>query len=120
LSIVKQIRNGDETGGVHVGARALLGVSLQDTSSSLGGRGTSSSTSGVVVLDVASNTPADGAGLQAGDVITAIGNSTVSTTNELEDVMNTYHPNDKVKVTWTDSSGGTHSATVKLVEGPPA
>jgi S1-C subfamily serine protease len=123
LSIVKQIRNGDETDGVHVGARALLGVSLQDPSASrFGGRGTSSgaSTSGAVVLNVASNTPADDAGIQAGDTIVSIGNSSVSSTNELEDVMNTYHPDDKVKVTWTDSSGDNHSATVKLIEGPPA
>jgi S1-C subfamily serine protease len=121
LSIVKQIRNGDETDGVHVGARALLGVSLQDSSNSqFGGRGSSSSTSGALVLDVASNTPAADAGLQQGDVIVSIGDAKVSSTNQLQDVLNTYHPDDKVKVTWTDSSGDTHSATVKLTSGPPA
>ena len=120
MSIVKQIRAGEEADGVHVGARALLGVSLQDASSRFGGRDTSSSTSGALVLDVANNTPADDAGLQSGDTIVSIGNSSVSSTSDLEDVMNTYHPDDKVKVTWNDSSGDSHSATVKLIEGPPA
>jgi S1-C subfamily serine protease len=119
LSIVKQIRSGDESDGVHIGARALLGVSLQDTSS-FGGRGSTASASGALVLDVASDTPAEDAGLEQGDVIVSIGNSQISSTSDLEDVMNTYHPDDKVKVTWTDSSGDTHSATVKLIEGPPA
>ncbi len=40
MSVVKQIRNGQEVNGVHVGGRALLGVTLQGTSASpFGGRG---------------------------------------------------------------------------------
>jgi hypothetical protein len=34
--------------------------------------------------------------------------------------LNTYHPDDRVEVTWSDESGNTESATVKLIEGPPA
>ena len=33
--------------------------------------------------------------------------------------MSIYHPGDKVQVAWTDSSGGTHTATVQLSSGPP-
>jgi S1-C subfamily serine protease len=121
IDITKQIRSGDESNGVHVGARALLGVSLRDTSTSaFGGRGSNSSSNGAQVLDVASDSPAADAGISAGDVIVSIGGQGVHSTNELEDAMNSHHPDDKVKVTWTDSSGDSHSATVTLVEGPPA
>jgi S1-C subfamily serine protease len=119
MAIAKQIGDGEEVDGVHVGARALLGVSLQDNSSPAGRRN-SSSVSGAVVLRVADNTPAADAGIQSGDVIVSIGSATVGSTSDLEDVLNTYHPDDKVKVTWTDDSGKTQSATVKLIEGPPA
>jgi len=118
LSIAKQIQNGQEVDGVHVGARALLGVAIQDNSAGLGGR--SSTTNGAVVTTVGPNTPADNAGIQQGDVITSIGNSSVHSSNDLQDILNGYHPDDKVKVSWTNGSGDAQSATIKLTEGPPA
>lgn len=122
LSVVKQIRNGEEVDGVHVGGRALLGVTLQDTSASPFGRrgGSSSSANGALVSGVASDTPAAGAGVQAGDVIVSIGDQTINSVSDLQDVMNKYHPGDKVEVGWTDSSGSEQHATVKFIEGAPA
>ncbi|MEX1007187.1 MAG: trypsin-like peptidase domain-containing protein [Acidimicrobiia bacterium] len=118
LSIGKQIRNGEEVDGVHVGGRALLGVTLQGTS---GGRGGSSSSSnGALVSGVASDTPAAGAGIEAGDVIVSIGDQAIVSVGDLQDVMSTYHPGDKVEVAWTDSSGSEQHATVKFIEGAPA
>jgi S1-C subfamily serine protease len=119
LSIAKQIQNGQEVDGVHVGARALLGVAIQDSSQS-GRDGGASSSGGAVVTSVGSDTPASSAGIEQGDVITAIDNTTVRSSNDLQDALNAYHPDDKVKVTWTDGSGNSKSETVKLIEGPPA
>jgi S1-C subfamily serine protease len=121
LSIAEQIRNGDEVDGVHVGGRALLGVSIRPTSASpfgAGGRGTS--TNGALVLDVGSDSPAESAGIEAGDVVVSIGDETITSSEDLQDVMNGYHPGDKVDVGWVDSSGREQHATVKFVEGPPA
>jgi S1-C subfamily serine protease len=120
LSVVKQIRNGEEVDGVHVGSRGLLGVSLQkDTVTP--GRGGASTTSGngAQVIDV-QNGPAEDAGIQAGDVIVSLGGTTITSSSELSTAMDKYHAGDKVEVGWTDSSGSTQHATLKLIEGPPA
>ncbi len=123
LSVIKQIRNGEEVDGVHVGTRALLGVSLQSASASgLGGRGSgsTSSGSGAEVIGVSSNSPAEGAGIETGDVIVSIGDATIASSSELENTMNQYHAGDKVDVGWTNSSGSEQHATLKLSVGPPA
>jgi S1-C subfamily serine protease len=117
LSIAKQIANHEEVDGVHVGKRALLGVELQSTTVGSGGSG---SDEGALVIRVPDDSPAADAGIEQGDVIIAVGDATVHSNNDLEDALNTYHPDEKVKVTWSDGSGNTESATVKLVEGPPA
>jgi S1-C subfamily serine protease len=119
VSVAGQIKKGDETNGVHIGGRALLGVSILDNSSAFGS-GSSSSDNGALVRDVQADSPADKAGIQGGDVITSIGDETITSSSDLQNVMNGYHPGDKVSVSWTDSSGSTHHATLQLVQGPPA
>ena len=59
------------------------------------------------------------AGLAAGDVITSLGGTTISTANALTSAISAYHPGDKVSIGWTDGSGQTHTATVQLSSGPP-
>jgi S1-C subfamily serine protease len=51
-------------------------------------------------------------------VITAVDGKTISSADGLTTVMIGYHPGDKVQVTWTDSSGQQHTATVTLATGP--
>jgi hypothetical protein len=34
-------------------------------------------------------------------------------------MMFTYHPGDKVDISWVDSNGDSHSSTLTLVAGPP-
>jgi S1-C subfamily serine protease len=119
MSVADQIKKGDEADGVHVGGRALLGVSILDNSSVFGG-GSGSSDNGAYVRDVQADSPADKAGIEGGDVITGIGDESISSSSDLEDVMNGYHPGDKVSVKWTDGSGDSEHATLQLVEGPPA
>ena len=123
LSVVKQIRSGNEVAGVHVGGRAILGVTLQNPITSPFGQrggGSSSSGDGALVSRVASGSPADDAGIEAGDVIVSVGGQSVTSTTSLQDAMNKYHPGDKAEVGWTDSSGTDHHATVKFIEGAPA
>jgi S1-C subfamily serine protease len=123
LSVIKQIRSGNEVDGVHVGPRALLGVELQSQSASgLGGRGSGSTSSanGAEVIGVSSNSPAEDAGIETGDVIVSIDNAKVASSSDLETTMNKYHANDKVDVGWTNASGSEQHATLKLTAGPPA
>ena len=72
------------------------------------------------MLRVTQDSPADDAGIQPGDVIVGVGDTTVRSNRDLQDALDGYHPDEKVKVTWSDGSGNTESATIKLAEGPPA
>jgi S1-C subfamily serine protease len=118
LSIVEQIRNNEEVDGVHVGPRALLGVALEP--SDRFGTGGGSADDGALVTGVSEDSPAADAGIEAGDLIVGVGDAEVRSSDDLQDALNTYHPDDRVKVTWSDSSGNTESKTVTLIEGPPA
>jgi S1-C subfamily serine protease len=118
IGITEQIRNGEEVDGIHIGERALLGVSISDDSRF--GFGGGSFGDGAYVEGVGEDTPAADAGIQEGDTIVAIGDETIGSSGDLQDVMNGYHPGDKVSVSWVDGSGETRHATVELVEGPPA
>ena len=117
LSIAKQIENGDESSTVHIGDRAILGVSVQ---SDAGVGGSTGSRGGVSIAGVQSGSPAAAAGISAGDTIVAIANSTIDSSAQLKTAMSGYHPGDKVSVTWVDSSGSQHKATITLIAGPPA
>ena len=119
LSIAKQIENGTESDTVHIGDRGILGVSIQSDSTTFGGRG-SSTGNGAAVAGVQSGSPAADAGLGAGDTIVAIGNTSVGSGDQLRSALNNAHPGDKVSVTWVDSSGSQHKATITLIAGPPA
>jgi hypothetical protein len=55
-----------------------------------------------------------------GDVITGIDGKGIDSASALTHAMTTYSPNDTVQITWTDSSGSTHHASVHLSSGPPA
>ncbi len=113
LSIAHQIRANDTSGGAHIGDRALLGVVLAGPNDGFGAG------VGAEVTDIGDGSPAAAAGIQAGDTITALGGHAVRSGDQLRTVLERYHPHDRVVVTWTDSSGDSHHATVTLTKGPP-
>jgi S1-C subfamily serine protease len=71
-----------------------------------------------VISGVASGTPAAAAGLTGGDVITGVSGTAITSSAGLTAALQGHHPGDKVKLTWTDQSGATHSATITLGSGP--
>ena len=62
---------------------------------------------------------ADAAGLNAGDVITAIDGHAISSPDALSSLLLTKHPGDQASVTYTDQFGASQTATVTLASGPP-
>jgi S1-C subfamily serine protease len=109
LSIVKQIQSGQTTANVHVGnTRALLGVGGQT------GQG------GVQVLTVQSGSAAANAGIAIGSTITALNGTSISTNAALRNAIVQHDPGSSVSVTWSDTSGHSHTAQVTLGTGPPA
>jgi S1-C subfamily serine protease len=112
LAVASQIQAGHASSTVHLGATAFLGVEIANTHSQF--------SSGVQIAGTAAGTPAAKAGLGAGDEITSVAGQAVSSSTGIQQVLARYHPNDKVTITWTDSTGQPHTSTVTLANGPAA
>jgi S1-C subfamily serine protease len=107
LAIAEQIESATtSTSTIHVGNPAFLGVSF------------ASSLKGAPVYQVVEGTPAARAGIVAGDVITRVGGTAVSSPAALKSALDTYRPGQSVTIAWTDSSGATHQAKLTLAAGP--
>jgi len=116
LTVAKQIVSGEASDTVTIGLPAFLGVQLSTTSTGLpGATGT-----GAVVGGVIADTPAAQAGLVAGDTITAVDGTTVTSGDELSAALADHAPGDQVQLTWTTATGASQTATVTLIEGPAA
>jgi S1-C subfamily serine protease len=111
MNIVHQIEAGKSSSTVQIGTRGVLGVEVATSSQS----GAGASVSGVQP-----GSPAAGAGITAGSVITSVNGQSIADSNALTTAMTGKHPGDGVSVGWTDPSGAHHTATVQLEAGPPA
>ena len=109
LTIAKQIESGQASTVVHIGQTAFLGVQTRPNTS--GG-------SGALVTGVVSGSPAEGAGLSRGDLITSLDGKTVESATSLTSILDGHHPPDRVALGWTDANGQSHTATVTLAAGP--
>lgn len=107
LDVARRIESGQSSARIHVGERALLGVQANGS-----GRPT--------VASVEPGSPAEGAGLAAGDTITSVDGTQVSSVDDLVAALDPHHPGDSVSVTWLDPSGHEHTETIELISGPPA
>jgi putative serine protease PepD len=111
LKALPALRAGRNVGGGQSNQipTAFLGVELADS-----GQG-----GGALVAAVGPGTPAAGAGLRAGDVITAADGTTIGGAADLRSVVTRHKPGDKIKLTWRPSGQSqTRSATVTLATRP--
>jgi S1-C subfamily serine protease len=113
VSIARQIETGSSSGSVHTGETAFLGVSV----TSAGGQGGDSG-SGAVVEKIVPASPADQAGIAAGDTIVSLNGQSVGSSDNLTKLMDRHHPGDQLTLVWTDQSGQQHSGSVIPVSGP--
>jgi S1-C subfamily serine protease len=111
ISIANQILGNHASSTVHLGATAFLGVNVTQT-------GNGSSGAGAGVTGVVAGSPAESAGLGAGDVIVSVDGQAVDSPTTLTTLLDTHHPGDKVTIGWTDQAGQSHSAAVSLANGP--
>ncbi len=111
-SIAQQIIDGRSSSTVHIGVPGFLGVQL------VPGSPQGTSTAGVQVAGVVPGSPAEGAGIQQGDVITAVDGHAVASAADLHDAVSPHHPGDTVTVAWTDAAGKKHTARLRLGSGP--
>ena len=126
LSIAKQIEAGTTSADVHIGATAFLGLEIGGSNSNTGGFGGfggqngQSGTSSVTIAGTVSGSPAANAGLTQGDTITAIAGQSVTSAEDVAHGLVKYHPGDSISVSWTDTSGQSHTTNLTLTSGPAA
>jgi S1-C subfamily serine protease len=142
VSIAHQIIAGSASNTVHVGETAFLGVGVIDAGQSngqgsqgqggqgqgglgsgglgQGGQGQSGqgASTGAEIQNTVPNGPAEQAGIQEGDVITAVDGQQVNSATALTNLMDRHHPGDKLSVVYTDATGQQHTATVTPIAGP--
>lgn len=104
--VVAQVEAGDTSDGVELGYDGYLGVALAPSSSA------------PRVADVTDDSAAASAGIRAGDTITRVDGTAVTSTDELRAAISAHDAGDRVTVTWTTAAGATESATVTLGTAP--
>ena len=110
ISIVKQIESGNGSGTVHVGGTAFLGV--ESTANSYSG-------SGAVISAVVPGSAAEAAGLSPGDQILSVGGHTISSPDDLSQVVLTQKPGASISAVYLDQAGATQTTNLTLTSGPP-
>ena len=73
---------------------------------------------GALVDGVLCGTPADQAGLFAGDVITSVGGQPVTSPRSLTALVGRCRPGSRVALAWVAPGGSLHTAVVTLAAGP--
>jgi S1-C subfamily serine protease len=113
VSIAHQIETGKASATVHTGDTAFLGVSVASAGSQGGTGGT-----GAVVERIVPNSPAQQAGITAGDTILSVNGQQIGAAQTLTTLMDQHHPGDQLTVIWLDQAGQQHTGTVVPATGP--
>ena len=103
LRIVDDLESGVTSSRYDYTRPAFLGVGLDESTATVQG--------------VYPGTPAAGAGITAGDRVTAVDGTRVSTTARLQAAIARRSPGDRVAITWTGTDGTSHAETVTLASG---
>ncbi|MEK6311267.1 MAG: trypsin-like peptidase domain-containing protein [Curtobacterium sp.] len=109
-SIADKILAGESSSTITIGLPAFLGVEVSGTAT----------TGGVAVAGTVEGSGAAKADLGAGDVITALDGTAVTTSDALTKAIQAHSVGDRVTVTYTDSVGTSHTVTITLTAGPAA
>jgi S1-C subfamily serine protease len=124
LSVAQRIAAGEDSAVIHQGLPAFLGVSLAPATtttsprrSPYGQRGATGTAGSATIIGIVDGTPAADLGLVAGDTITAIDSTAVASADALSAALAGHHPGDRITVSWTDSSGASHSGSATLIDG---
>ena len=107
--IVEDLRGG----GTRIATRAFLGVSSYTVDDYARRSFNLRTDEGALVVEVTPGTPAEAAGLRPGDVITAVGDDEINSSDDLSTAIRKRQPGDRVEVRWQRGSDE-RSATVTL------
>lgn len=108
VRIAAAIESGTASATVHIGTHGMLGIAVDPQADG----------SGAVVSGLLRGGSAAGAGLAAGDVITALDGAAVDSPTGLTTLLARTHSGQTVTVGWTDAYGQAHTARVTLTAAP--
>lgn len=120
MSIVHRITAGQESTTVHIGATGFLGVEVSSAATGQGGTPSGGTPRGAIVAGLIPDSPAASTQLSENDVITSLDGTAVTSSQSLTKLLSHHHPNDPVALTWVDTAGQQHTATIRLANGPAA
>ncbi|MEP9362693.1 trypsin-like peptidase domain-containing protein [Nocardioides sp. CN2-186] len=104
LTVADAIESGQEGADVEIGPSAYLGIGIASDD--------------LQIASVETGSAAASAGIAAGDTLTSLDGTTLSSYDELHSTLAGYAPGDKVTIGWTDTSGRSHTASVTLGTSP--
>ena len=107
LQLAGRIESGKPNSVVHIGPTAFLGVTLDN----LAGEAR--------VHSVLAGKPADQAGLAAGDVITSLNGTSISSSSDVRQAVLSLVVGKAVSIGWTDTSDVAQTGTITPISGPP-
>ena len=113
LTFVNRIRAGETTAEIIYGQVGFIGVSVRDLTAAIASQLGLSISSGALVVQVQSGSPADSAGITSDSVITKVGDAKITTSDSLGTAIKAHKPGDSASVTWVDQRG-THTSTLTL------
>lgn len=116
MSIVEQIKRGDDSGTVTIGPKSWLGITVPVAAGRAGV--TPQGVRGVTISAATPSGPAAKAGLGDGATITSLNNTLVANSGDLADELSRLKPGDTVSITWIDAAGVAHSGQITLEASP--
>ncbi len=98
-----------------IGHRGYMGVAIQDLNDQLGDYFGVKNGDGVLITEVGEDTPAEKAGLKAGDVIVGADDEEIDDSEDIYDVMSDKEEGDTVTITYL-RKGDKHKVPVEVTE----
>ena len=114
MALAGQIEAGQASATVHLGVPGQLGVVMSDPASDP----TSGATTGVTVAEVMPGSPAAGAGVVTGDILTVVDGLAATAPDAVAAQIKKHRAGEKIDFSWTDGSNRRRTATVILAPGP--
>jgi len=113
LSVVNRIRAGEQASDLIYGPIGYIGVSAQTLTAAAAAQLGLNVSSGALIVSVQPGSPAEGAGITQGSVVTAVGGTAVTSTTTLGNAIKAHKPGEKVSVTFVNRTGS-HTVSVAL------
>jgi S1-C subfamily serine protease len=110
ITLAKQIVAGRASATVHIGSTPFIGVSVATDAQDV---------QGAVVAGIVAGSPAETAGIVAGDTITQLNGQPVTSFNDLSTLLLQYNAGVTVTLVYTDATGVTQTTSITTAVGPP-